>query len=224
MSDIKEVLRAVYERRAGEKLDMVEAIRMIFADRGYHALFDYAELRKYLWDLSPHEETERRRFALIYESGAIEEIRAATLDAYNYKEHFEAAEKLLMGAGLEPDIAHQTVYIFYEALGFPMHKKWRDPQRISEDGGNNGWIYEGEVRDGKPHGRGHEELIYDGEIYDRRDGLWINGQVYGYLYSEEELGVTEHCFCIDGLAIGKVTHIWPNGEVDIDEYPVPEGK
>ncbi len=212
--NIAEALKLAMEKKEMEKMEMAEAIRIIFADKGYDILFDYARLRAFLWDMAPEEDLVRKRFSMIYDSGAIAHIKEATHDPYHYKENFEKAERVLSETGLGPEIAHETIFTLYDALGFPVDRPYKDPQRIDQDGH---WTYFGEVKDGVQHGRGHEELVFDGKVYNKRDGLWINGQVYGFLCTVEELGAVEYCFCVNGMIKGKDTHVYGE-EIFVDEY------
>ncbi len=214
--DIVSAFRAYYERHAVGRLDIVSALRMIFVDKGYHILFDWERLRRYLWDLAPAEEPFRARFALLFESGAIDHIKNATLDAYRYKEHFERAEKALLKAGLTSTLAKETVFAMYDALGFPVDtSRLEKTELVGED-----TYYLGQTKDGLPHGRGHQEFSIEGDVYDSRDGQWINGKLCGFLHSW--VGATEnYCFCIDdGHVIGKSTVINEDGGIYVHEYEV----
>ncbi len=210
-----EALRLAYLSRRTEQVDTVEALRIIFASRGYDALFDYHRLAEDLWSLAPAEKADRESFAAVYESGAINSIRRATQDPYHYATHFTEAELTLEGHGMDPETIRKNLHIFYDALGFPTDAPLKDPQRI---GDKEGWIYVGETKNGRPHGRGCEELIYGGSVYNRRRGVWISGEVYGYFCIEETFGTTEHCFYVAGMAKGISTHVAPDGEIFTDEF------
>ncbi len=214
-NELSRVLRRVYEQRKNEKTDLVEAIRLLFAQKGYDILFDYPQLKKYIWDMASASELERSRFAALYESGAMDGVKAATLDAYHYKSHFAIAEKALLSAGLDREAARRTLFILYDALGFPVDTPVENPQTLHQ---SDGWVYVGQVKNGKPHGRGVEELIIDGMVFDRREGLWIDGVPYGYFYFHETYGTEEYGFCVNGYLKGKDTHVAPSGEVFADDY------
>ncbi len=199
---------------------LIEAIRRTFADEGYDCLFSYPAMSRRLRAADGGESCAA--VAELYASGAIEAIKAATLDAYHYEEHFAEAEKRLTDTGLDQGEAHRAVRLFYEALGFPAELPLRGLTRIA-DHEAAGWVYVGQVKDQRPHGRGREELIIDDMVYDRREGLWIDGKLYGYLFSEEEFGAKEYGFCVAGKMIGKVTYLTPDGETFTDEFDIPRG-
>ncbi len=206
--NIVEAFQSFYQKRAVGRIEMVQALRMIFADKGYDILFDYPKLRGVLWDLAPAEEMYRARFAAIYESGAIEHIRLATRDPYKQATYFDAAEKALINGGADKALAKDEIFIFREALGFPTDSVAQNPQRLEEEGET----YFGEVKNGKRNGRGHEELSIEGDIFERRDALWINDAIYGYCFAVVG-GVKEYSFCINGKVNGTQTHVTADGAV-----------
>ncbi len=184
-------------------------------ENGMEVLMDYPRLRGKLWDLAPAEDLQRQRFRALYDTGAMDCIREAVRDAVNGKAHFERALELLMGS---PDMpaaaARETLGLFYEALGFPVEAPVSDSQLIREENCE----YVGQVREGLRHGRGKEVLYDDGQVYYTRWALWLRGEIFGYYHGLDDLGVNEYGFCIRSRLIGKVTHVWPDGTVCVDEY------
>ena len=73
----------------------------------------------------------------------------------------------------------------------------------------NGDVYEGDWRDGKPHGRG--KMTYpNGDVY---EGDWLHGKANGIgKYTYRDGRVYEGGFC-DGNSHGKGKHTYPDGGV-----------
>ena len=79
-----------------------------------------------------------------------------------------------------------------------MKMDWKSPFLDKQDG-----FYEGEVKDGVPHGVGvfttHDPDFCRGDTY---QGTWINGVMQGFAY--HQMGKTENYFFVfDGKAHGK---------------------
>ncbi len=197
------------------KMTIVEALRRCLYENGVDMLLDYPKLRGKLWDLAPNEYLERQRFAALYDTGAMESVHKAIMDVTTYEECFaEAMQRLCRAEGMTVPIAEEVLMLFYDALGFPTKSPILNPQSILEEDCE----YRGEVKNGKRHGRGRETLLYDGKPYNIREGLWIENEVFGYLYSVDDLETKEYCFCIKGRIVGKDTHITKDGQVFVDEY------
>ncbi len=202
----------------------VNALRIIFFESGIETLLDYPKLRGKLWDLAPAEFPERERFSAIYETGAVNFIHEAVLDAANYKDNFAKALELLCKADcMTASVAEETLALFYDALGFPSEEACKDTQTLW----NGDWEYTGEVENGKPHGRGREALKIDGCEYSTRDGMWLRGKPFGYFHSVDSLRVEAYSFCFDGWTVGRETRIWSADDIEVIDHglypPADEG-
>lgn len=198
-----------------KKMTTVEALRTCLYENGIEMLLDYPRLRGKLWDLAPAELLWRDRFRAIYDSGAVEHIRQAVLDAANYADCFaQAREKLSRAEGMTAPVVEETVKLFYDALGFPTDGLIADPQTLRD----GDWEYTGQVLEGKAHGRGKEVLRMDGTVYSSRDGMWLGGQPFGYFHIVDCLGVESYSFCMDGWMIGKETRIWSEDDVEVIDH------
>lgn len=203
------------------KMTTVEALRTCLYENGIEMLLDYPKLCGKLWDLAPAEILGRERFRAVYESGAIEYIHAAVLDAAHYAHCFsQAAETLREADGMTAAAAEETLSLFYDALGFPAEHPAENARTVLKDD----WKYTGEVKDGKPHGVGKEELLLDGVVYSSRDGQWLNGAPFGYFHSVDSLGVESYSFCIDGWIIGKETRIWSEDDIEVIDHGLAHAK
>ncbi len=198
-----------------QKMTTVDALRTCLYENGIEMLLDYPKLRGKLWDLAPAELLWRERFRAIYESGAVEDIREAVLDAGNYADFFaRAREKLDRTNGMTASVTEETLKLFYDALGFPQAGPVENPQTLRD----GEWEYTGQMRDGKPHGRGKEVLRLDGTVYSIREGMWLGGEPFGYFHTVDCLGVESYSFCMNGWMIGKETRIWSENDVEIIDH------
>ncbi len=197
------------------RMTTVEALRTILYENGMETLLDYPKLRGKLWDLAPAEILDRERFQAIYETGAAEAIHQAVMDAAHYAAYFaRAIERLSAADDITAAVAEEVVLLFYDALGFPAKSPMENTQTISD----KDWVYTGEVRNNRPHGRGREALMLDGRAYSTRDGQWLAGSPFGYFHSVDSLGVESYCFCIDGWTIGKETRIWSEDDIEVIDH------
>ena len=197
------------------KMTTVEALRTCLYENGIEMLLDYPKLCGKLWDLAPAELLGRERFRAIYETGAVESIHEAVMDAAHYTDHFaKAMEKLCTREGMTVAACEETLMLFYDALGFPPKKPIENVQTVTE----GDWKYTGEIKYGKPHGVGKEELLAYGIVCSSRDGQWLCGSPFGYFHSIDSLGVESYSFCIDGWTIGKETRIWSEDDIEVIDH------
>ncbi len=194
-------------------MTVVEALQTILYEDGTKALFDSDLLNKKLKSLVLVDADVRKNIDALFSTGAAESIREAVVDPAKYEEHFSRASELLCSV-ISAEVAETAVMYYYDALGFPPKTPVVNTETILEEDVE----YVGQVKDGKRHGRGREVLYYNGKPYNTREGQWLHNEIYGFLYSVDDMNVKEYCFCIDSRIVGKDTHIWADGVVYVDEY------
>ncbi len=194
--------------------ELAAGIRQIFHEEGYDTIFNHPSMCWFLWGIAPGTDEFRANYRKLYDSGAIDYIRRATMDVYHYEEYFDTALSVLMAYGLSEREAKEQIVVYYDAFGFPSKEPIVNAGKIDEED----CIYLGGIKDGKRNGRGYEELRDSGGVYEKRDSCWYEDKIYGYMRSVDELGTVTYCFCVDGNMKGTVTHVYKNGKILTENY------
>ena len=138
-------------------------------------------------------------------------------DAYNYEAY---TKKILweLQHNMNEKFAKRALEIFYEAFGFPNHRR-TDPARVgtivTEDG-NFRTEYKGEVRNGKEHGVGARTCYYNGKWCSYDECVWVDGVMCGYdsakemefdMFEDKKIG-----FVVNDCLVGKTKVFASSGE------------
>lgn len=190
-------------------MNLIWAIRELCSgEDGFENLFDQEETYQRLIDLSD-DKKEATLFAVLLYGRARPTLIEMIHDVSNYKAYAVKIQGDLVNSGMSEADAKRTIEIFYEAFGFPEHRRC-DPARVGVVISENGDFrseYQGEVKDGKAHGIGIRNCYYNGKWCDYDEGVWVNGAMCGYdSVRELELEMFENRkigFVVDDGFIGK---------------------
>ena len=162
-------------------MTIVEALRKITAKEGMKTLFS-DKLEKCILALDNGLKKEADRFATAYKSGAMEHLRAACNEAWEWEKYFELAKCALIGYDMDESVAIQTVGYFGEAFGFPGYCKANPALqgKLVSKTDESEFVYEGDVVDGKENGVGKRTYYYNGRLVNKDESIWIEGEMYGY--------------------------------------------
>lgn len=125
---------------------------------------------------------EGRRLKIAYESGALDAIRLACNKPYEYKNHFDKAQSLLVRYNMDSYSAAETVAYYGAALGFPGYctQDARIVGKLTTVDGESEFIYEGEIVNGRENGIGQRSYYYGGAFTSCDTCVWVNGEMFGY--------------------------------------------
>ena len=137
-------------------------------------------------------------------------------DVYNYKEYAVKAHGILVSDGLDAMDAKRALEIFFINFGFPGYRNIETSETLIDEQPSYKTVYEGEVKDGKPHGVGVRNFYYQGKWSSLDECVWIDGVMYGYDYAKElEFGAFEDQkigFVVGDNFVGKMKVITSDGE------------
>ena len=196
-------------------MDIIWAIRELCKDdKGFENMFDKSKSGGKLAILTGGDRDAELFEALLY-GGARETLVEMINDAYNFKEYAVKAHGLLVKDGLSAYDAKRALEIFFIAFGFPGYRSIEASKTITDEQPSYKTIYEGEVKDGKPHGVGVRNFYYEGKWTNLDECVWIDGVMCGYDYAKElEFGAFEDQkigFVVNDSFVGN-TRIIPTGE------------
>ena len=197
-------------------MDIIWAIRELCkGDKGFENMFDKAKSGGKLASLTGGDRDAELFEVLLYgkaRSALVEMID----DAYNYKEYAVRAYELLVKDGLSVYDAKRALEIFFIAFGFPGYRTMGAQETIVDESGNSKTVYEGEVKNGKPHGCGSRNFYYEGKWSALDECVWIDGIMIGYDYARElEFSAFEDQkigFVINDRFVGNIRIIASDGE------------
>ena len=173
-------------------MDIIWAIRELCkGDKGFENMFDKKKSGGKLRTL-----TNGSRDADLFEALLYGKARSALVeminDAYNFKEYAVKAHGLLVKDGLSAPDAKRALEIFFIAFGFPGYRTIEASETVTDEHPSYKTVYEGEVKNGKPHGVGVRNFYYEGKWTNLDECVWIDGVMCGYDYAKElEFGAFE---------------------------------
>ena len=173
-------------------MDIISAIRELCkGDKGFENMFDKKKSGGKLASLTGGDRDADLFEALLYgkaRSALVEMIN----DAYNFKEYAVKAHGLLVKDGLSAYDAKRALEIFFIAFGFPGYRTIEASETVTDEQPSYKTVYEGEVKNGKPHGVGVRNFYYEGKWTNLDECVWIDGVMCGYDYAKElEFGAFE---------------------------------
>ena len=197
-------------------MDIIQAIREVCrGENGFENMFDKSKSQGKLGKLTggSHE-------AEIFETLLYGQARDALIemvnDAYNFKKYAVKAHGLLVSSGLSAQDAKRALEIFFIAFGFPGYRNMETVETIIDEQPSYRTVYEGEVKDGKPHGVGTRNFYYKGKWTNLDECVWIDGVMCGYDYAKElEFGAFEDQkigFVVNDCFVGTMRIIASDGE------------
>ena len=206
-------------------MDIINAIREIEYRYGLDVLLDSFRCNALLADLAPESERERRRISLAFSCGAMKQIGSAFHDAGASTAYFTEAERLLIAeADMNETAAKETVACFRRAFGFPGYREMNPALvgKITEPMDDAEFVFEGEIKDGKPHGICTRTMYYNGKFAEKDESVWLYGAMNGYcknseLFMETTMIYTEY-FVVNDTIYGVETTIDENGLGERTEY------
>lgn len=196
-------------------MDIISAIRELCkGDKGFENMFDKAKSGGKLAKLTGGERDAELFEALLY-GGARETLVEMINDAYNFKGYAVKAHGLLVKDGLSAYDAKRALEIFFIAFGFPGYRTIEASETVTDEHPSYKTVYEGEVKNGKPHGVGVRNFYYEGKWTNLDECVWIDGVMCGYDYAKElEFDAFEDQkigFVVNDSFVGN-TRIIPTGE------------
>ena len=173
-------------------MDIVSAIRKLCEGKNaFHDLFDKTKTYDKLLALSDDKKDAELFGALLY-GKARNTIVEMINDAYNFKQYAVKAHGLLVKDGLSAYDAKRALEIFFIAFGFPGYRTIEASETVTDEQPSYKTVYEGEVKNGKPHGVGVRNFYYEGKWTNLDECVWIDGVMCGYDYAKElEFGAFE---------------------------------
>jgi len=197
-------------------MNIIHAIRELCREEhGFKKMFDKAKSSGKLGQLTGGDREADLFEALLYGS-ARETLIEMINDAYNFKQYAVKAHGLLVSDGLSTRDAKRALEIFFITFGFPGYRSIENSKTIIDEQPSYKTIYEGEVKDGKPHGVGVRNFYYRGKWSGLDECVWIDGVMYGYDYAKElEFGAFEDQkigFVVGDNFVGKIKVITSDGE------------
>lgn len=196
-------------------MNIIWAIRdLCRGEHGFEDMFDKAKSKGKLAKLTGGDRDADLFETLLYgkaRSALVEMIN----DAYNFKEYAVKAHGLLVKDGLSAYDAKRALEIFFIAFGFPGYRTIEASETVTDEHPSYKTVYEGEVKNGKPHGVGVRNFFYEGKWTNLDECVWIDGVMCGYDYAKElEFGAFEDQkigFVVNDSFVGN-TRIIPTGE------------
>ena len=197
-------------------MDIINGVRELCkGENGFVNMFDKAKSGGKLAILTGGDREADLFETLLYGS-ARETLVEMINDAYNFKQYAVEAHGLLMEDGLDAMDAKRALEIFFTAFGFPGYRTMGAQETIVDESGNSKTVYEGEVKNGKPHGCGSRNFYYKGKWSALDECVWIDGIMIGYDYAKElEFGAFEDQkigFVINDRFVGNLRIIASDGE------------
>ena len=173
-------------------MDIISAIRELCkGDKGFENMFDKAKSGGKLAKLTGGGRDTELFEALLYGS-ARETLVEMINDAYNFKKYAVKVQELLAKDGLSALDAERALAIFFIAFGFPGYRSIKSSETVIDEQPSYKTVYEGEVKNGKPHGVGVRNFYYKGKWSSLDECVWIDGVMCGYDYAKElEFGAFE---------------------------------
>lgn len=170
-------------------MEIIEAIREIQYRYGVEILSDSSRYNALLSDLAPSKERERRRIGFAYSCGAMKQLQSAFHDAGAATPFFDEAVRLLIQeADMNESAAKETVEYFKRAFGFPGYRTVNPALygTVTEKTDEHcEFVFEGEIKDGKPHGICTRICYYDGKFAEKDESVWHCGVMNGYCKNSE---------------------------------------
>ena len=196
-------------------MDIINGVRELCkGENGFVNMFDKAKSGGKLASLTGGDR-EADLFETLLYGRARETLVEMINDAYNFKQYAVEAHGLLVEDGLDAMDAKRALEIFFIAFGFPGYRTMGAQETIVDESGNSKTVYEGEVKNGKPHGCGSRNFYYEGKWSALDECVWIDGIMIGYDYAKElEFGAFEDQkigFVVNDNFVGN-TRIIPTGE------------
>lgn len=197
-------------------MDIINAIRELCrSENGLKDMFNEAKSRGKLGTLTGGDSEAELFEALLY-GRARDTIVEMINDAYNFKQYAVEAHGLLMSDGLSAMDAKRALEIFFITFGFPGYRNIETAETIVDEQPSYKTVYEGEVKDGKPHGVGFRNFYYEGKWSGLDECVWIDGVMCGYDYVKElEFGAFEDQkigFVVNDSFVGTMKVITSDGE------------
>ena len=197
-------------------MDIIYAIRELCrGEHGFENMFDKAKSQGKLSQLTGGDR-EAELFETLLYGTARETLIEMINDAYNFKQYAVKAHGLLMSDGLSAMDAKRALEIFFITFGFPGYRNIETSETLIDEQPSYKTVYEGEVKDGKPHGVGVRNFYYQGKWSGLDECVWIDGVMYGYDYAKElEFGAFEDQkigFVVGDNFVGKMKVITSDGE------------
>ena len=197
-------------------MDIINAIRELCrGESGLKDMFNEAKSRGKLGTLTGGDSEAELFEALLYGS-ARDTIVEMINDAYNFKQYAVKAHGQLVSDGMDAADAKRALEIFFTAFGFPGYRNIETAETIVDEQPSYKTVYEGEVKDGKPHGVGVRNFYYEGKWSGLDEGVWIDGVMCGYDYAKElEFGAFEDQkigFVVNDSFVGNMKVITSDGE------------
>ena len=196
-------------------MDIINGVRELCkGENGFVNMFDKAKSGGKLGQLTGGDREADLFETLLYGS-ARETLVEMINDAYNFKQYAVEAHGLLVEDGLDAMDAKRALEIFFIAFGFPGYRTIEASETVTDEHPSYKTVYEGEVKNGKPHGVGVRNFYYEGKWTNLDECVWIDGVMCGYDYAKElEFGAFEDQkigFVVNDNFVGK-TRIIPTGE------------
>ena len=197
-------------------MDIINGVRELCkGENGFVNMFDKAKSGGKLGQLTGGDREADLFETLLYGS-ARDTLVEMINDAYNFKQYAVEAHGLLVEDGLDAMDAKRALEIFFIAFGFPGYRTMGAQETIVDESGNSKTVYEGEVKNGKPHGCGSRNFYYEGKWTNLDECVWIDGVMCGYDYAKElEFGAFEDQkigFVVGDNFVGKIKVITSDGE------------
>ena len=196
-------------------MDIINGVRELCkGENGFVNMFDKAKSGGKLGQLTGGDREADLFETLLYGS-ARETLVEMINDAYNFKQYAVEAHGLLVEDGLDAMDAKRALEIFFIAFGFPGYRTIEASETVTDEQPSYKTVYEGEVKNGKPHGVGVRNFYYEGKWTNLDECVWIDGVMCGYDYAKElEFGAFEDQkigFVVNDNFVGN-TRIIPTGE------------
>ena len=173
-------------------MDIIYAIRELCrGEHGFENMFDKAKSQGKLSQLTGGDR-EAELFETLLYGTARETLIEMINDAYHFKQYAVEAHGLLMSDGLSAMDAKRALEIFFITFGFPGYRSIETSETLIDEQPSYKTVYEGEVKNGKPHGVGVRNFYYEGKWTNLDECVWIDGVMCGYDYAKElEFGAFE---------------------------------
>ena len=202
-------------------MDIINGVRELCkGENGFVNMFDKAKSGGKLASLTG-DDREADLFEKLLYGSARDTLIEMINDAYNFKQYAVEAHGLLVEDGLDALDAKRALEIFFTAFGFPGYRNMEAQETIVEEHPSYKTVYEGEVKDGKPHGVGVRNFYYEGSWTNYDECVWIDGVMCGYDYAKElEFQAFEDQkigFVVNDSFVGKIKVIASDGEEFDDE-------
>ncbi len=203
-------------------MDIISAIRELCTGKdGFENMFDKTKSAGKLAALTGGN-GEAKLFETLLFGSARETLIEMINDAYNFKEYAVKLQRLLTSDGLSAAQAERALEIFFTAFGFPGYRTVKARETVIDEKPSYKTVYEGEVKNGKPHGAGVRNFYYEGKWSSLDECVWIDGVMCGYDYVKElEFGAFEDKkigFVVNDCFVGRMKVIASDGEEYDDNF------